>query len=43
MVELVVLLSVNGDIVEQSLSKGVYCSETFRPRGCSLITKQFSD
>ena len=38
-----VLLSVNRDVVEQSLSKGVYCSETFRPRGCSLITKKFSD
>ena len=38
-----VLLSVNGDVVEQSLSRGVYCSETFRPRGSSLITKQFSD
>ena len=30
---------LNGDIVEQSHSKGVNCSETFQPRGSSSVTK----
>ena len=30
----------NGDVVEQSCSKKVYCSETFRPLGSLSVTKR---
>ena len=34
-------LKLNGDVVEQSRSKGVNCSETFLPRGFHMTDKDF--
>ena len=37
------LLFLNRDVVEQSHSKGVNCSEVFRPRGSSSVTRLNED